>query len=146
MVKSDDDMKWETKCCIYLSISYILRGDLPRLPLDIIILVCKTHQEHVSKKHKEVNIQWLQSSLFSLCLCLLSKDNLSFQFLSSSIQPRGAIPLWDKIFLNFFFLSSFFFFYFNPYIPMQLFNIHPLIVCIWDMNIIVCYFLITGKI
>lgn len=28
---------------------------------------------------------------------------------------------------------------------MQLFNIHPLIVCIWDMNIIVCYFLITGK-
>lgn len=98
--KSEDDMKWETKCRIYLSISCILRGDLPELPLDT-VLVCKMHQEHIWK-HK-----YTVASLFSLCLCLLSRDNLSFQLLSSSIQPRGAIPLWKIFFLTSFSLPFF---------------------------------------
>lgn len=74
-------------------------------------------------------------------------NELFFFFISmnSSILPKGCTSKCKKVSRHLLCLISCLCLSPNPYIPMQLFNIHPLIVCLWDRNIIVCYFLITGK-
>lgn len=110
MAKSGDDMKWETKMQhISFHIMHPQRGFARTAFRHYYSCLQNAPRACLKKKpHKWVNTQQFLSSLFSLCLCLLSRDNLSLQFLSSSIQPRGAIPQWNKIFLNILFPSPFF--------------------------------------
>ena len=56
-----------------------------------------------ASKHTSVSLLLSLSLAF---VCWLFKDNLSFGFLRSSIQPRGAFPQWNQIFTFLFSLTQ----------------------------------------